>query len=201
MNTHLFPVKVKEKWGFINHKGEVIIEPKYELVKDFSCSLAGVLIDNMWGFIGSDSQFKIPPKFPVGSCRNFSEDLLYVNTVGFIDTQGEIAIPQEEFDWAMDFQNGFALIRKDEKFGYIDKNGNIVLKPEFQHGGNFSEGFFPIMQQNFKWRFIDKEKKILGENEYDFADMFSEGLSYVESEGKPHYINLTGKTVIDSFFF
>jgi|TARA_B110000902_G_C14193613_1_gene545075 hypothetical protein len=51
------------KYGFINEKGEVIIEFKFEDAGGFKYGLAKVKINNKWGFINEKGKLVIEPKF------------------------------------------------------------------------------------------------------------------------------------------
>ncbi|GEM_PF-487193 len=56
-------VKKDGKWGFINLKGETVIEPEYADAKSFSCGYAPVQQDGKWGCIGLDRKMLIQPEF------------------------------------------------------------------------------------------------------------------------------------------
>ena len=47
------------KWGFINEKGNVVIEPQYVKAKSFSNGLAAVYNGKYWGFIDKSNQLVI----------------------------------------------------------------------------------------------------------------------------------------------
>ena len=51
------------KWGYMNKKGEVLIEPQYMGAKSFSNGLAAVCIDGNWGFINEANEVVIECKF------------------------------------------------------------------------------------------------------------------------------------------
>lgn len=53
--------KKDNKYGFINSKGEVIVEFIYENAKGFKYDLAPVKINGKWGFINHKGKFKINP--------------------------------------------------------------------------------------------------------------------------------------------
>lgn len=57
--------------GFINNKGEIIIEPAYSDANDFSCGLAAVKMDDHWGYI--DTAGKVVISFKYTSATSFSE--------------------------------------------------------------------------------------------------------------------------------
>ena len=51
------------KWGFVNKKGKVVIEPEYDNAKSFSNGLAAVCKDGKWGFIDKDNVLVIANQF------------------------------------------------------------------------------------------------------------------------------------------
>ena len=51
--------KKGNKWGFVDSKGKVVIEPQYEGARSFANGLAGVCVDGKWGFINKDNKIVI----------------------------------------------------------------------------------------------------------------------------------------------
>ena len=52
------------KWGFVDPKGSVVIEPIYREAKSFSQGLAAIMSDDgLWGFINSDGKLVIPARY------------------------------------------------------------------------------------------------------------------------------------------
>lgn len=52
------------KWGFVNNKGEVLVEPQYARAKSFANGYAAVCDDNgLWGFIDDDYKLVIDYAF------------------------------------------------------------------------------------------------------------------------------------------
>ena len=51
------------KYGYINNKGEIIIDFKYDEARGFKYDLAPVKINGKWAFINKFGTFKIKPKF------------------------------------------------------------------------------------------------------------------------------------------
>ncbi len=118
-------------YGFIDRKGETIVEPKFEKVLPFSQGLAAARKNDKWGFINDKGDYVIDPKYK--SVRSFSEDMAAVridNKTGFTDKSGkEIIAPQ--FDDAGDFQSGLAPVKVGSLWGFIDKSGQMKIQPKF----------------------------------------------------------------------
>lgn len=51
------------KWGFINKKGKVVIEPQFENAKSFANGLAAVCKEDLWGFINKKGDVVIDYQF------------------------------------------------------------------------------------------------------------------------------------------
>lgn len=60
------------KWGFVDGKGKMVIEPKYEDAKSFSNGFAAVKQNGKWGFINLENKMVIEPLFD--DAKSFSED-------------------------------------------------------------------------------------------------------------------------------
>lgn len=56
-------VQVDGKWGFIDKKGEMVIEPQYEEARSFANGFAAVKYDDMWGFIDEKGNPVIEAQF------------------------------------------------------------------------------------------------------------------------------------------
>ena len=57
------PVKVGNVFGFINNKGEWLVQPKYESCGDFKNGYCAVKLNGLWGVIDSNGKEIIPCKF------------------------------------------------------------------------------------------------------------------------------------------
>lgn len=116
------PTSQSGKWGY-KQFGEWVIEPKYEVARDFSDGLAAVCLYGKWGFIAKNGKSSIAYRYD--QCGSFSEGLARVRLYGkwgFIDKNGELLIPFK-YSRAGDFTNGLAKVSLGEKSGYIDKTG------------------------------------------------------------------------------
>lgn len=72
VGTEPAAVCVDKKWGFVDSKGKMVIEPQYEKAKSFSIGLAPVLVDGVWGYINSSNDIRIENIFE--DCRSFSSN-------------------------------------------------------------------------------------------------------------------------------
>ena len=160
-------------WGFINKKGDVVVEPMFTWTGRFSSGLAPV-------------------------CVGTSTDNC---TIGFINTSGKFEInPQYEFfemydsedSWGNYPQHGFfeglARVMVDKKIGYINPKGEMVIKPQYSYAGNFVNGLARVTV-NGKMGFINKKGVLVVPAIYDRAFNFYQGRAAVEVNGKWGFIS------------
>ena len=80
------------KWGFIDTKGNFVIEPKFDDASDFSDGCAQVELDGKWGFIDTKGNFVIEPKFDYAVPFKYNLNSTKVNyngKWGAIDRSGD----------------------------------------------------------------------------------------------------------------
>jgi len=224
---HIFP---REKWGFIDAQGKVVVVARFDAVREFSEDLAAVGFDTdkavyncsdcetdrRWGFIDKEGQMVIQPQYHNAS--SFSEGLAAVRNDagkwGYINTQGAVVIPFL-FEVARDFRQGLAVAAVDDKkCGYIDKSGSFVIKPRFSVAGDFSDGlaavrvggktsFMVIGPAGGRWSFIkrDGSTKIKLPKDVEAVSDFSQGLAVIsDRKGRCGYMTTAGVQAIPMHF-
>ena len=128
--TRLFNMIQNGKYGYIDSKGKIVVQPQFDEADEFSEGLAPIRIGDKWGYIDPTSRIVIPPQY--ARAGEFSEGLAAVGVpgskVGYMDRAQRIVI-QPQFDKGWPFVNGLARVKIGKKIGYIDKKGNYVWKP------------------------------------------------------------------------
>ena len=98
----LYPIRVKGKWGYINRKGETVLQPQWDEADDFSDGMAKVGImsgtEMHYGFVDQKGQWMVQP--------------VYLN--------------------AGTFTEGFAYVNKHGLYGYVDHYGKEVIHCRFE---------------------------------------------------------------------
>ncbi len=190
-------------YGFINTKGEVIVEPQFDSAKAFSEGMSLIGIGDKSGYINRSGKIVIELRSD-WMPRDFSEGLAVVSVDEeyiFIDKQGEVAFP-ERFAYADGFSEGLAFVKVDGKRGYIDRTGQMIIKPRFDRARRFYEGMAAVAI-NDKWGFIDKTGSVVIEPQFGAAFGFHEGIVIVRIDGKWGlverwgFIDNTGRIVIE----
>ncbi|ALE41377.1 hypothetical protein G436_4240 [Leptospira interrogans serovar Hardjo str. Norma] len=151
----LAPVKMGNKWGFIDYTGTFVIPLQFEDAHSFSEGLAAVKVKNKWGYIDPTGKIVIQPRFD--ETKFFSQGLAAVKVGGkwgYVDKTGKIAI-RLRFNDADSFSEDLAVVEiKGEEYGYINKSGKIVIRPQFENVysyslGSFSKGFAEVRVSYF----------------------------------------------------
>jgi hypothetical protein len=119
---------------------------------------------------------------------------------GFIDKTGCEIIPLQ-YDWAYDFHDGLACVRKQHFYGFIDKTGLEMLNLS-EHGIVFSSSFsnglaVALCEPGGKRGYIDKTGELVIPCKYDEAHDFHDGLAMVREGRTWGFIDKTGQMVIE----
>ncbi len=170
--------------GFFNKKGESVIflKRRYDDIRPYSCQRSLVKID-------INPQNKIYQK----------EKPIF--KYGFIDKKANELIPLE-YDYAYDFHEGKAWVRKGEKYGCIDVNGRIVVDFEYDSDCEdcveykYVNGYARVMKKG-KWGFVDNRGNPISSFEFDDADDFEGNFASVKKGDRWGLIDRFGTTTFD----
>lgn len=170
----LIPFTCGERIGFVNHKGEVIVHPKYSMyygdiydetdyikvaiIETFGFSRSGGKVAtykrSLYGLLDKNGVEKIKPIYLSMSCSIGGDELLLTvqrndRKWGVIDVKGNEVIPFGKYDWMDGFDHGFARV----KLGRNQKN------PEEKWGiiNIQGEEILPVEYSNI-WNFYNKNR-------------------------------------------
>lgn len=198
----LAPVKLDDRgWGWMNTKGELVIKPQFEVVKDFSGGVAPIKRSNKWGFVDKSGKIVIEPQFEdVGGC---SEGLVAFKNAdgkwGFMDKSGKPVI-KPKFSLVSDFDHGLCWANGD-KLMLIDKHEHVLAKFNGSHYGHFSEGLCPVECDERLYGYVNMKGQIVIKPIYRDAESFTEGLAAVTNDkNKTGFVDKTGNMVIPPQF-
>lgn len=92
-------------YGYMNAKGEYVIEAQFEEACDFSEGVAAVKVNNKWGYIDTTGKFVIAAQYQ--EARSFGEN---------------------------EYHN-YARVQINNKWGVINKSGQIVVAAKYDYIG------------------------------------------------------------------
>jgi len=197
----LFPVQQDSLWGFINPRGDLVIEPRFDRAWRFSDGHALVRVDGQYGFIDSTGTLAVAPRF--ADAWHFSEGLAPVaqdSLWGFINRDGEVVVdPQFELPPGTLEENpsdpDYRRARVGGQYGYRNPEGTMVIPPRFEQAWYFSDGRARIRKDG-QWGFINRDGDVVIEPQFERAWDFRDGLARVEtSDGTVGYVTREGTMV------
>jgi len=191
----LIPIIHKEKWGFADTTGKVVIPCQYEDAEPFRENMAAVVKDGKFGFINKSGVRMVKPTFE--EAEPFNHGLAVVKTekaYGLINKSGAWVL-QPEYSDIFDFENSFARIVKEDKFGFINQQGTIVIEPIYDDASNFHQGLAAVNLEG-KWGFVDSLGLQVIPLEYDEVGFFNQGLALVVKNDLIGMIDQTGKLLL-----
>lgn len=192
----------KDRVGFKNKQGEIVVPAAYDYPKDFHDGLLPIYINNKYGFIDIKGKIIIPCLYEFAA--NFSEGLAKVRVnekYGYIDKTGKIIIPCK-YDRSESFCEGLALASEssDDYYGYIDKTGKIIIPYKYKYGTAFYKGYAAVELDNTV-RIIDITGKEIKKLKYESLGWFKEDVTNVKLGGKYGRIETaTGKEIIPPIY-
>jgi len=174
----LAAIKIENKIGYIDDRGEIVIKPTFEY--------AYLFIEGRICFDTLDANGK--------------------TVSGYLDKKGNIIIPPL-YIIANSFHDGLAIVFKGEYFRdekgewlAIDYNGKIKVKfpiDSVYRVWNYSEGIFILTNMNNKYEYWDLNLNKIAGYEFDNAYMFKNGYAYVVYNGINNYINKNGNFLFE----
>ncbi len=147
---HLFRSDDGEKYGYMNEKGEVVIEPVFNDAHEFYEGLAAVQLDNgKLGYINFDGEVVIETDADAYRAMftmftgepecDFSDGIAKIDNGKYIDKNGN-SIPNLENGFGM-YKCGLIAVSDDEwKEGYADITGEIIVPCEYYWARDFKDG-------------------------------------------------------------
>jgi len=196
---YLALAKQNEKWGYINQKGEWVIEAKYYAAKDFCDGIALVQTENSsaWQYINSKAEvitagknYTVQHDFVEGRAR-----IKIGEASGCADPKGDVVI-EAKYKKIQDFSEGLAAVMLTHNWGFIDKQGNYVVESKFISAKDFHDGI-SLVKLGKTWAYTTKEGTIISKSrEFNIKHDFSEGFARIEKDKKWGFLNKKGEIAI-----
>jgi hypothetical protein len=150
LSEGLVAVRFGGKWGFVDGRGQVVIQRRFDKAGDFVGGLAPVTVaEGRCGYADKTGRLAIPARFR--ACQRFSDGLARVDLaedpsdteqVAFIDRDGKTIVAGAKasppFDSAEDFRDGLAAVGvggpphmagSGTLLGYVDRTGRYAWTP------------------------------------------------------------------------
>lgn len=195
-------------WGFLDAKGNTVIEHTYSAVHSFSGGLAQAAEGKNKryckfiypdGTLASDSTFYFRAKWP----PVFSEGLAIARIHGgwaYVNQQAEIVI-DGRFSDAKPFTDGWAIVKRRSKYGIVDKEGNEILPLEHRLIMPFSEDLAAIAKEEDGFKamgYINRKAELVIPYQFKYSPASMKEHMFDFVDGRAVVVYDTGKGVIDA---
>ena len=135
--VHAFVVSSKQKWGFKDSSGYVVIKPKYQYAESFNDGRAIVKIRNKFGIINPEDDYIVQPKYEL---IEHAVDAIYIvqkegkkglMTVTNNNTSHKIAVQFVYDDISYDSKHDLYIVTKEGHKGVINCVGKEVVSCKY----------------------------------------------------------------------
>lgn len=171
-----FQKDITGKYGFIDEKGNVVIEPKYSIAQSFVKDRAVVNVSedykNKYGLIDKKDNFIIKPEYndinPLGEDR-FAVGLAIDKEKPYLGSRYALAdnkgnyLTDFIYSNVLNYEKGLASANDNKNTFFINKSGNIVRDlPIIEEKGTMSfEGELIQVNVDYRMYYLDKKGKIV----------------------------------------
>jgi hypothetical protein len=198
----LYPVKVDDKWGYVDSEGNYEINPQFDYCGFFKEGVARVKSDDKWGFIDKKGIFIVSPQYY--EATDFFEGCAVVVDESsypyYIDKKGNKKFDAPKCQRASIVMSGKALFAEDDKFGFIDETGSIITNATYNLIYFLENGLYRYKLDD-KIGYLNKELDIQITPQFEKATNFSKnGTAAVMIGGKWGYVNGNGMIIINPQF-
>lgn len=136
-NDGLARVRVGDRWGYVDRRFQLVIQPVYEEARDFTNGVAAVKVTvgegvkegEQWGYVDKAGRWSIQPRF---EAADDLDDVLAMvregGRWGYVNRTGSTGYAARWAD-ARPFFRGLARVSQVPGFGYIDPQGRARYDP------------------------------------------------------------------------
>ena len=205
------------KWGYINTKGESVLQPQYDNAHCFNKDyhVAPVELEGKWGLIDRNGNWVFEPRF-----EGLYFDIIYSSAhekmlraernglLGCVDLGGNWVI-QPRWEW-MDtshLYDGLILVQDPETslYGFIDLTNRMVLEPQLKDEPKYGIGHIVASVPNGddeKYGVLDMTGHWMIEPRFDDMNVFSarHGIATARKDGLWGVIDREGRWVCEPKF-
>lgn len=158
--TRYYQIRVKDRIGFINSSGKVIIEPQFAAAGNFVSGLAPARKDAYYGFIDTTGSYVIPPIYDYAN--DFDHGVAKVYTAGYnishLQPTGKEVFPgmiKVEHD-----TNGIWICHtKSWHGGLFTTDGGVIFDTVYRNIKSDANGHY-IVEKPFEDKKTEKQKKL-----------------------------------------
>lgn len=222
-----YPVFTNEKWGVIDQKGEIVLEPIYDEMITIPDSKTDIfIVVDKVNYDSGEYKTKVLNSKNKEIFNNYDlvevienidesnnmwyeEGVLKVkkgNLFGLIDFSGkELLCPEYQEITALSGTKNSLLLKKEDKLGLCDNEGNIIIKPEYKQiksiDNDYKNGYIVVNNED-KYGVIDFDSKIILEAKFeDIKQITGNHMYIVKQDGKWKVIDNEQNIILEDNFY
>lgn len=187
------------KCGIINRTGREVVPAVFDEATLPNEGMLRVRNGNLWGFFDTTGHKAID--FQYRTVSDFNEGLAVANddsdssTVkyGYINKENRFVIPAK-FEFAMTFNEGFAVVKNYDRYGMIDRKGNEVMPCKYIGVSGMIDGrCFAYDVETELAAMFDNKMKQLTDFKYSEIPYYSEDFYIARMGGHYTYLDKKGR--------
>lgn len=202
-----------EKYGYVDTKGNVVIEPKYDRTHGFKHGMAIVAINSekdgetttSWSVIDKKGNVVISLKKGMEP-KLIGDDEVIVTydeeRFGLMNKKGEMTkLPSKIKDIAS-FDKNFIVFEQDDAYGVMDRELQTIIRPKYEYIQILPDNKF-LCRREEKVEVIDKDSNIeFTINDYNDGAVYIPGIDILAKDKKLiQAFNLKGELVKNAEFY
>ena len=192
-------IKLNNRYGAIDNEGKIRIQPKFDFLDRYHNSLIIAKSDDGFGVLNLKGDTVFPFIFDNQfiSCNSKTGNGQINGKLYLLDFAKRTKT-LTNFDKISYFSEGFAAVKRDNKYGFINESGKIIIEPIFQEVWPFNHGLSAV-KINYQWGFIDTTGKFIVDPKYDETqgfDSFNGKYAIVVKNKKYGLIDRSSKFII-----
>ena len=190
-NSGLVPVRVGEKWKYLNDSGKDAKIGTFDMASSMFDGVGAVKKGDTWQLISTDGKAINSDKYSDVAFDKFgchTDGSCYIAAVG---SEYAVYSPSGEKTTSLAGVSAVNVGRYSEPFayqdkssglwGYMDCSGNVVIKPAFAEAKGFSNGYAAVADDEGLWGIIDVAGVKVTDCEFYFIGYFTPELNCIVS--------------------
>ncbi|MCG8576026.1 MAG: WG repeat-containing protein [Flavobacteriales bacterium] len=192
-------VKREDLYGYIDKMGKFTIDPAFDDALDFNEGHAVVEQSEKYGMINRNGEFTIPAVYE--DLGNLEDGLAYFQNeeelYGYFDEKG-IERLKAQFTDAYDFENGRAIVAKNDYYGLIDRFGTTFMAFKYEDLRPYREDIYKAKLRG-NWGLVNLQGDTLAPFYYDYIGNMYNERALVERGGEFNYIDAKGNVLLNEW--
>lgn len=205
LNFNYLRFRIGNSWGIMNKKGKRTSDTLFDCIQPYtSHQFCLVTLNNKEGIIGYNGLTIIKPT------NNFlkfekSENIFTISSqnkyLAIIDTNGtQLLDTTYNYQEIGRFNNGFAKVKKFNKYGFINKRGGLTIATQYNKTNDLVVAERTAVLIKNKWALVDCWEKMLAQPHYDSIGYYKDSVVIAIKNKKWQVLDYYGKELCSPKF-